>query len=181
MRKARANKPPQPPPEPPKAEPPPRAYKVQPTKGNSGRVGCFFTIVSWLLIGAISNQCRHNAPYVPASHTDPRGSSTNPYRIEWRQKGWLKLWQALPYGSYYNDRHGEPTQKLSAELPVADVFVDVPGGFADEEEALAALPLGCPSLPYQINWSAADAYEHFKNVPSHLYYVEWDGSIKQKP
>jgi hypothetical protein len=111
----------------------------------------------------------------------PVGSIQNPYRIEWRQKGWLKRWQALPYGSYYNDRHDKLTQKLSAELPVPDVYVDVPGGFADEEEALAAVPLGCPSLPYQINWSAADAYEHFKNVPSHKYYVDWDGSIKQKP
>jgi hypothetical protein len=64
---------PKPPPEPPKwdADSMRGAYEqaaatdsmrpeVQPTKGKSGRVvGCFFTIVSWLLIGMISNQCRH--------------------------------------------------------------------------------------------------------------------------
>src|SRR5260221_4693032 len=89
------------PPEPPKAEPPPpyqqtyaeRVYKeaaapepmrpeVQPTKGKSGRVvGCFFTIVSWLLIGMISNQCRHgglNTNDYPKHLDEATGGNSEP-------------------------------------------------------------------------------------------------------
>jgi len=156
--------PPQPPPEPPKAEPPPpyqqayeqaeRAYKeaaatdsmrpeVQPTKGKSGRVvGCFFTIVSWLLIGMISNQCRHGGlntsdyrkhldeatgvnsepPVVAATPkamatpiwVSPHNSRTDP--LDWsgmsKEEG-VRLWKRLPLGTWVQDSDGKVFQKTT--------------------------------------------------------------------
>jgi hypothetical protein len=49
----------------------------------------------------------------PTPYSDPRGSRTNPYSIDWQKSSCFKLWEAVPDGSYYINSRGQLTKKLS--------------------------------------------------------------------
>ncbi len=227
---ARPSDTPQPPPEPPKAEPPPpyqrnyeqaeRAYKeaaatdpvrpeVQPTKNNSGRVlGCFFTIVSWLLIGAISSQCRHNDTHKTAiaSPTPAIGTPANPYRfLNWKD---YTDYNSLPFYSYYIDPQGRIRQKLPPP-PADHVELTGPGptptpteptqtekdanwqrildmraanvdGSATPAPTPYSNPRGSRTNPYRIDWQKSSCFKLWEAVPQGRYYIDSHGQLIRK-
>lgn len=52
-----------------------------------------------------------SATPTPTPDSNPRGSRTNPYRIDWQKSSCFKLWEAVPEGRYYIDSHGQLIQK----------------------------------------------------------------------
>jgi hypothetical protein len=170
-----------PPPQPPPPQPPPpqqpqqRAYE-QARESWHSRFGR--RVRSWLYriaffgaLGLIGHQCsQHHDSFVPTvrpetrpTPANPVGSIENPYRfLNWKD---YTDYNSLPMFSNYID----PENRIRKKMPPPA---------ATPSPTVA--PLGDVTNPYRINWSAADGYEHFKNLPAYSFYIDWDGSVKQK-
>lgn len=124
----------------------------------------------------------------PTPHFEPRGSSTNPYTIDWQKSDCFKLWEELPNGSWYIDSHGQLTKKLPSNQVLPGQ--PLPSGHHELHPELlaAASPIPNPSgigsraNPRRFDWKnnplkATEELMAWKPVSPNCFYVDGSGYV----